>query len=77
MTENTQIQSQFAPYLKHYGRTHDDQIKLNQPALEWLKKRFEEEITEEEAQIRQEDWERFKQIVDSFRPEGYKLYSEL
>ena len=42
--------------------------------MEWLKKCLEEEITEEEAQTRQEDLERFKQIVDSFRPQGHKLY---
>jgi hypothetical protein len=75
--ENQENQSIFAPYLKHRGRTVEEQIKLNQPAMEWLKQRFAEEISEEEAKIRQEDWERFKQIVDSFRPEGHKLYSEL
>ncbi|AOY82195.1 hypothetical protein BJP36_22100 [Moorena producens JHB] len=71
----TNTQSHFAPYLKHRGKTVEEQIKLNQPALAWLRKRLEEEITQEEAKIRQEDLEKFKQIVDIFRPEGSKLYS--
>jgi|GEM_PF-1473114 len=77
MTENQEHISIFAPYLKHRGYTVEEQIKLNQPAMEWLKQRFEEEITEEEAKKRQEDWERLKEIIDSFRPEGHKLFRKL
>ncbi|EGJ30133.1 MULTISPECIES: hypothetical protein [Moorena] len=73
MAKNTQ--SHFGPYLRHRGKTVEEQIKLNQPALAWLRKRLEEEITQEEAKIRQEDLDKFKQIIDSFRPEGSKLYS--
>ena len=66
MTNNTQTSGHFNYYLKHRGETIEEQIKLNQPAMEWLKKCIEEQITEEEAQTRQEDLERFKQIVNSF-----------
>ena len=76
MTENQENASNFAPYLKHRGHTVEEQIKLNQPAMEWLKKRLEEEITEEEEKTRTEHWKNFQKIVDSFRPSGHKLYSE-
>ncbi|MGK7873579.1 MAG: hypothetical protein AB4426_09795 [Xenococcaceae cyanobacterium] len=75
-TTQTPIQSHFAPYLKHRGRTPEEQLRLNQPAMEWLKKQMEEELTEEEAREAEEFFERFKEIVDSFRPPGHKLYSE-
>lgn len=76
MKENSQTSSHFAPYLKHRGRTVEEQIKLNQPALEWLKQCLEEETTSAEEEARAEHWENFKKIVDSFRPQGHKLYSK-
>ena len=42
----------------------------------WIEKTEAEEITEEEAKARQQQWEEFKQIIDSFRPKGHKLYTE-
>ncbi len=66
----------FAGYLKFKGRTVEEQIRLNQPAMRWLEQRFAEKVSDEEAKIRHEGWERFKEIVDSFRPEGHKLYSK-
>ncbi|GFZ93036.1 hypothetical protein [Okeania sp. KiyG1] len=66
----------FAPYLKHQGRTIEEQLRLNQPVMEWLKKQIEEKVTETEIQTRKENLEKFKQILDSFRPLGHKLYSE-
>ncbi|NEO55821.1 MAG: hypothetical protein F6K54_23780 [Okeania sp. SIO3B5] len=66
----------FAPYLKYQGRTIEEQLRLNQPAMEWLKKQIEEKVTETEIQTRKKNLEKFKQIIDSFRPSGYKLYSE-
>lgn len=75
-----QPQGIFAPYMKHYGRTPEEQLEKNKPLMKKLKKWIEEskaeEITEEEAQARKEHWEEVKQIIDSFRPEGHKLYTE-
>ena len=54
----------------------EEQLRLNQPAMEWLKKQIEEEVTETELQIRRKNLEILKQTMDSFRPSGHKLYSE-
>ncbi len=76
MSNYTENPSYFSPYLKHRGRTIEEQLRLNQPAMEWLKKQIEEKVTEAEVQTRQKDLERFKLLFDSFRPQGHKLYSE-
>ncbi len=76
MVKNKNTSDYFQFSLKHQGKTVEEQIQLNQPAMKWLKECFEEEITEEEAKTRQEDLEIFKQTVDSFRPQEYKLYHE-
>ena len=81
MTEKTyEKQDTFAPYMKRYGNTAQEQLEKNKPLMEKLKKWIEEskaeEISEEEAKARGEHWEEFKQIIDSFRPSGQKLYSE-
>ncbi|MEM9274952.1 MAG: hypothetical protein AAGA80_18605 [Cyanobacteria bacterium P01_F01_bin.143] len=74
MIRNKNTSAHFKFSLKHRGKTVEEQIQLNQPAMEWLQESFEEEITEEEAKNRQEDLEIFKQTVDSFRSQGHKLY---
>ncbi len=70
----------FATYMKHYRQTPEEQLEKNKPLLKKLKKWIEEskieKISEEEAQARKEHWEEVKQIIDSFRPEGHKLYTE-
>ena len=82
MTKQTQKQPQsiFTPYMKHYGQTREEQLEKNKPLMErlkkWIEKNEAEEITEEEAKARQQQWEEFKQIMDSFRPTGHKLYTE-
>lgn len=81
MTELTQPpQGSLAPYMKHYGRTPAEQLEKNKPLMErlkqWLEESETEEITEEEAKAREQQWEEFKQIIDSFRPTGHKLYTE-
>ena len=78
MTEptNSQPTHSFAPYMKHYGKTPEEQLEKNKPAMELLKKWMEEEISEEEAQARRQDFEKLKEIIDSFRPEGHKLFTE-
>ena len=66
----------FAPYMKHFGKTPEEQIEKNKPFMEWLKKQIDEEVTDEEAKANREALERLKQTIDSFRPEGHKLYSK-
>ncbi len=70
----------FEPYMKHYGRTPEEQLEKNKPLMEklrkWIEKNKSEEISEEKAKAREEYWEEFKKNIDSFRPEGHKLYSE-
>ncbi|MDJ0843995.1 TIGR04255 family protein [Crocosphaera sp.] len=56
----------------------EEQIKRNQKALKKLKERHQKtlQIDDQEAEQRQEEFERFKQVMDQFRPQGSKLYSE-
>ena len=42
----------------------------------WMEKKQAEEITEEEAKQRKQQWEDFHETIDSFRPTGHKLYTE-
>ncbi|WP_107670570.1 hypothetical protein [Cyanothece sp. BG0011] len=81
MTQETkEHQNFFEPYMKHYGRTPEEQLEKNKPLMEklrkWIEENKAEEISEEEAKARAEYWEEFKKTIDSFRPEGHKLYSE-
>ena len=66
----------FTDHMKHLGGTPEEQIKKNQPLIEWLKQELETEITEEEAQANYEKLQSLKRTLDSFRPEGHKLFSE-
>ena len=72
------LKSIFADHMKHLGATPEEQIKKNQPLMEWLKQEQEQEteITEEEAQANHEKLQSLKRTLDSFRPEGHKLFSE-
>lgn len=70
------LKSIFANHMKHIGTTLEEQIKKNQPLMEWLKQELETEITEEEAQANRDKLESLKRTLDSFRPEGHKLFSE-
>jgi hypothetical protein len=80
MTLSTKKQQggRFASYMKHYGSTPDEQILLNKPLMEWLKKQLlqAENLTEEEEAAREQQWTEFAEILDSFRPQGHKLYTE-
>ena len=62
--------------MKHYGKTPEEQLEKNKPAMELLKQWMKEEVSEEEAQARQQHFEELKKIIDSFRPEGHKLFTE-
>lgn len=79
MTEQTQQpQGFFAPYMKHYGQTTEEQLEKNKPLMEWLRQKIEaaKNLTEEEVQTNQEYLENLKKNIDSFRPAGHKLYTE-
>lgn len=71
-------QSSFAPYLKHLGKTPAEQLEKNKPLMDWLKKQLEEaeKLSESEKLARESQWEEFKELIDSFRPSGHKLYSD-
>ena len=71
-------QSVFAPYMKHYGSTPEEQLEKNKPLMEWLKQKIEasKNLTEEEIERNRQYIEELKKNIDSFRPTGYKLYSE-
>ncbi|MBR8830937.1 MAG: hypothetical protein N5P05_001877 [Chroococcopsis gigantea SAG 12.99] len=71
-------QDNIAPYLKHFGETPEEQLQKNQPLMEWLKKQMEkaEVLSEEEININRQLLDRLKTHIDSFRPEGHKLFSE-
>jgi hypothetical protein len=64
--------------MKHFGKTPEEQLEKNKPLMEWLIKQMEEakKLTELEKIERERQWEEFKEIIDNFRPEGHKLYSE-
>ncbi len=68
----------FAPYIKNYGRTTEEQIEKNKPLMDWLKQKIEagKNLTEEELKSHREYLEHLKQTIDSFRPVGHKLYTE-
>lgn len=61
----TRLKSSF----KHYGKTEEEQIKINQQGLEILKKWQQEdkELTEEEVKQAEETWEMVKTIIDENR----------
>lgn len=59
--------------LKHYGRTREEQIKINQKGLEILRAWREEKLTEEELEAARKTWENVKQIIDENR--SHKLFS--
>lgn len=65
-----------APYLKHMGRTPEEQLQKNQGGIKLVKSWLEEKVSPEESRERELYFELFKQIVDNERPTGHKLYSE-
>ena len=65
----------FAPYLKHMGKTTEEQLEKNKPLMTWLQQKMEEKVTEEEAEENSKNWEIVKEIIDNNRPSGQKLFS--
>jgi hypothetical protein len=70
------LENDLIPFLKHKGRTPEEQLQKNQAALELIRGWLSEEVTEEEAKEREIYFEYFQEIVDSTRLPGHKLYSE-
>ncbi|MDZ7959976.1 MAG: hypothetical protein RMY34_19180 [Aulosira sp. DedQUE10] len=64
------------PFLQNMGKTTEEQLRINQAAMQLLKKWLEEEVSEEDSIQRQKYCESFKQIVDNERLPGQKLYSQ-
>ena len=55
-----------------------EQIQNNQAAINWMRARRqqEENMTQEEAKEAKREFEAFKEIIDSFRSPGNKLYTK-
>lgn len=74
-----QAESKHSPTPSHEsGWDRDEQLQKNQAALELLKKRRErhQNLSEDESKRREELFADFKNIVDSERLPGQKLYSQ-
>ena len=65
----------FTPYLKHLGKTPEEQLEKNKPLMTWLQQKMEEKVTEKEAEENSKNWEIVKEIIDNNRPSGQKLFS--
>lgn len=63
------------PFLRHKGQTPEEQLQKNQAAMKLLKGWIEEEVSEEESKQREIYFDSFKEIIDSERLPGHKLYS--
>ncbi len=61
--------------INHLDRSPTEQLERNQAIQAVLRQRLDEELTTEESTARAELWEDFKDIVDSSREPGRKLYS--
>lgn len=57
------------PEMKHYGRTREEQIKINQEGIEMMRNWREKEskMSEEELKEAEEKWEMVKKIIDDNR----------
>ena len=64
---------ELAPYMKHYGRTREEQIKINQAGVKILQAWREEKYTEDELKEAEKAWEMVKTIIDENR--SRKLFS--
>ncbi|MGK7929450.1 MAG: hypothetical protein AB4290_30125 [Spirulina sp.] len=62
-----------AASLKHYGRTREEQIKINQVGIEMLRAWREKKLTEEQLEEERRTWEMVKKIIDDNRDR--KLFS--
>ena len=56
-------------------RASDEQLKKNQEIQSVLRQWLDEDVTSEDLNERAQFWEEFKEIIDSNRESGCKLYS--
>lgn len=61
--------------VNNLDRSPAEQLERNQAIQTVLRQWLDENLTPEEATTRAALWEDFKQIVDSSRETGHKLYS--
>ena len=56
-----------APYLKHYGRSKAEQIRINQEGLAMLRRWREEKLSDEQLKAAEATWENVKKLIDENR----------
>jgi hypothetical protein len=66
----TQAKDQIDP-----NRTTSEQLAKNKVSQTVLRQWLDEEVTPEDLNERKKFWEEFKEIIDSNRESGCKLYS--
>ena len=54
------------PFL-HLGKNRQEQIKINQPAIAYIRSLRERQLTEEEEKAADESWEFVKKVIDENR----------
>lgn len=64
------------PFLQYMGQTPEEQLQKNQSALKLLRGWIEEEVSTSESKQRESYLDSFKEIVDSERLPGHKLYCQ-
>jgi hypothetical protein len=64
-----------AKYQTALDRTPAEQLAKNKASQVVLRQWLDEEVTSEELNERKQFWEEFKEIIDSNRESGCKLYS--
>lgn len=70
------VKGSLTPFLKHMGKTPEEQLQKNQAAMKLLREWIEEEVSEEDLKQREHYFDSFKEIIDNERLPGYKLYSQ-
>ena len=71
---------ELASSMKHYGRTREEQIKINQKGIEIMRKWREEAekraktLSPEELQQQLENWRQVEEIIDQYR--SRKLFTK-
>ena len=51
----------------HLGKDRQEQIKINQPAIAYIRSLRERQLTEEEEKAAEESWEFVKKVIDENR----------
>jgi hypothetical protein len=64
-----------AQYQTALDRTPAEQLAKNKASQSVLRQWLDEEVTPEDLNERKQFWEEFKEIIDSNRESGCKLYS--